>query len=306
MDLNGRGFKTVCVKQAASTRPWSVCAWMCVYVCVCVVEKELDQISSFLFGAGHKFHSMKGNIIDSTSISLPRGWWVTCLLPTQTGGWHGPEEGHWHGPWLLGESTTQVAPCLSLSPWTLSVLEFHPFSTLGRTHVVPPGPAVWVWLNNYKLPAADLSFMFRNMPVCVFCGHASPSSSHSRYCHWEHSGSMFVLGSGSWRSNVAPPCAAGANVITELHNKSFLYLLSPPRWHWNCLIWAYDWRLPFSTSDSGWLHILRARTSRPVVCLNAQRGAGCWLHGGGRGMGLRLTAPSHKASTESHLSNLFS
>lgn len=103
------------------------------------------------------------------------------------------------GPGWPRKAHTHMALHLSWSPWSLSTFEFCPFSALGRTHDVPPGPTVWVWLNNYKLPAADLSFMFRNMPACVFCGHASQSSSHSCYCHWEHSGSMFVLVPGFWR-----------------------------------------------------------------------------------------------------------
>lgn len=151
------------------------------------MEKELDQMSGFLFRAGHKFHSMKGNIIDSTSISTSRGWLVTHFLPAPTWGMTPPRDGvsthqAWDGPWLAGGNP---ALCLSQSPWSLSTFEFCPFPAPGRTHDVPPDPTVWVWLNNYKLPAADLSFMFRNMPACVFCGHASQSSSCSRYCHWD-------------------------------------------------------------------------------------------------------------------------
>lgn len=53
-------------------------------VCMCVLEKELDQISGFLFRAGHKFHSFHENIMDLTSISTSRGWLVTHFLPTWT------------------------------------------------------------------------------------------------------------------------------------------------------------------------------------------------------------------------------
>lgn len=157
---------------------------------VCVKEKKLDQMSDFLFRAGQKFHSMKGSIIDSTSISISRGWPQMGDDATQG---KGPFTRPGMGPGWPEKAHTHMAPCLSWSPWSLSTFEFCLFSALGRTQNVPPGPTVWVWLNNYKLPAADLSFMFQNMPACVFCGHASQSSSHSCYCHWECSGSMFVL-----------------------------------------------------------------------------------------------------------------
>lgn len=94
-----------------------LCESACVYVCcVCVLEKELDQISGFLFRAGHKLHSMKGNIIDSTSISTPRGRPGTRFLPTQAGGMTGPEEVPRDGPWPRRESTQPSGPLASPGP----------------------------------------------------------------------------------------------------------------------------------------------------------------------------------------------
>lgn len=115
----------------------------------------------------------------------------------------------------------------------LSLSLFLPLSSPLRIHDVPPGSAVWVWLNNYKLQAADLSFTFLNMPTCAFCGDANQYQSFSHYCHWKYSGSMFVLFPGFWQYNVAQQFAVSANNTKELHNKSFLYLLSPPLCHWN-------------------------------------------------------------------------
>lgn len=118
----------VYLKQAAGTSPFKrVC------VCVCVIKKVLDQMSAFLFRAGRKFHSMKGNQMDSTSISTPRGWLVTHFL------WSRPREGTprqaWDGPWLARE-------CLLWCPWSVPTFEFCPFSTPGSS--VPPGPSVWL------------------------------------------------------------------------------------------------------------------------------------------------------------------
>lgn len=42
---------------------------------------------------------------------------------------------------------------------------------------------------------------------------------------------MFVLFPGFWQYNVAQQFAVSANNTKELHNKSFLYLLSPPLCH---------------------------------------------------------------------------
>lgn len=133
---------------------------------------------------------------------------------------------------LHGRHTQGTDTFRHLQSMTFFSLSLSPSSPL-RIHDVPPGSAVWVWLNNYKLQAADLSFTFLNMPTCAFCGDANQYQSFSHYCHWKYSGSMFVLFPGFWRYNVAQQFAASANNTKELHNKSFLYLLSPPLCHWN-------------------------------------------------------------------------
>lgn len=126
-----------------------------------------------------------------------------------------------------------LIPSIIRNAWLSFFFPAFSLSSTLRTQAVPPGSAVWVWLNNYKLQAADLSFTFLNMPTCAFCGDANQHQSFSHYCHWKYSGSMFVLFPGFWWYNVAQQFAATANNTKGLHNKSFLYLLSPPLCHWN-------------------------------------------------------------------------
>lgn len=209
----------------------------CGCVCVCSSVEIVHQMSGFLFWSVDFLFSMKGNGNNWSYIHqhIKKKWLAICFLQGYLNIW-------WHSKQKRSPTNSAAItktwwahpgdwyiPSFAKYDFSFSLLFFSPL----RIHDVPSGSAVWVWLNNYKLQAADLSFTFLNMPTCAFCGDANQYQSFSHYCHWKYSGSMFVLFPGFWRYNVAQQFAVNANNTKELHNKSFLYLLSPPLCHWN-------------------------------------------------------------------------